>query len=141
MLAFVSSKARRFFRITKHLPVRPSPEWFREHLQWVARTLKTRTSAQIALCSLVPIGEDPSSTEPFQSELNRRIAQYSQVVKEIAHDEAAYYIAVYEAMMAQLRKSPGQVSRLYAYLREEEEQWTVHGVAADDTEKIADEAE
>src|SRR6202030_4848621 len=34
-----------------------------------------------------------------------------------------------------------QLSRLYAYLREEEEQWTVHGVAADDTEKVADEAE
>jgi len=34
-----------------------------------------------------------------------------------------------------------QLSRLYAYLREEEEQWTVHGVAADDTEKAADEAE
>jgi hypothetical protein len=26
-------------------------------------------------------------------------------------------------------------------MREEEEQWTVHGVAADDTEKVADEAE
>ena len=34
-----------------------------------------------------------------------------------------------------------QLSRLYAYLREEEEQWTVHGAAADDTEKVADEAE
>jgi nitrous oxide reductase accessory protein NosL len=31
--------------------------------------------------------------------------------------------------------------RLYAYLREEEEPRTVHGVAADDTEKVADEAE
>ena len=30
---------------------------------------------------------------------------------------------------------------LYAYLRKEEEQWTVHGVAADDPEKVADEAE
>jgi hypothetical protein len=30
---------------------------------------------------------------------------------------------------------------LYAYLREEEEQWTVHGVAADDTQKVAGEAE
>jgi hypothetical protein len=28
-----------------------------------------------------------------------------------------------------------------AYLRKEEEQWTVHGAAADDTEKVADEAE
>src|SRR6202011_3640822 len=34
-----------------------------------------------------------------------------------------------------------QLSRLYAHLREEEEQWTVHGVAADDTQEAAGEAE
>ena len=34
-----------------------------------------------------------------------------------------------------------QLSRLHAHLREEEEQWTVHGAAADDTQAVADEAE
>src|SRR4029077_11503744 len=34
-----------------------------------------------------------------------------------------------------------QLSWLYAHLREEEEQWTVHGVAANDSQKDADEAE
>src|SRR6202030_1471038 len=34
-----------------------------------------------------------------------------------------------------------QFSRLHAHLCEEEEQWTVHGVAANDTQKVADEAE
>jgi retron-type reverse transcriptase len=34
-----------------------------------------------------------------------------------------------------------QLSRLYAYLREEEEQWTVYGVAANDTQEVADETE
>src|SRR6266851_5723447 len=34
-----------------------------------------------------------------------------------------------------------QLSWLHAYLCEEEEQWTVHGVAANDTQKVADEAE
>src|SRR5467141_1146944 len=34
-----------------------------------------------------------------------------------------------------------QLPRLYAYLREEEEQWTVYGAAADDSQKVADEAE
>src|SRR5258707_6066160 len=34
-----------------------------------------------------------------------------------------------------------QLSWLYAHLRKEEEQWTVHGVAANDPQKIADEAE
>ena len=34
-----------------------------------------------------------------------------------------------------------QLSWLYAHLREEEEQWTVYGVAADDPQKVAGEAE
>ena len=34
-----------------------------------------------------------------------------------------------------------QLPGLYAYLREEEEQWTVYGVAANDTQKAAGEAE
>jgi len=34
-----------------------------------------------------------------------------------------------------------QLPRIYAHLREEEEQWTVHGAAADDTQEVADEAE
>src|SRR6266851_5659860 len=34
-----------------------------------------------------------------------------------------------------------QLSWLYAYLRKEEEQWTVYGVAANDAQKVAGEAE
>src|SRR5207245_10749543 len=34
-----------------------------------------------------------------------------------------------------------RLSRLHAYLREEEEQWTVHGAAADDSAEAASEAE
>src|ERR1700746_2630664 len=59
VLALVSKKVRRFFRISKHLPTEPSPEWFSENLQAIARRLKTEASAAIALCSLPPIGEDP----------------------------------------------------------------------------------
>src|SRR2546427_5479529 len=34
-----------------------------------------------------------------------------------------------------------QLPRLYAHLREEEEQWTLHGVATDDSQTVASEAE
>src|SRR5258708_31867650 len=34
-----------------------------------------------------------------------------------------------------------QLPRIYAYLRKEEEQWTVYGVAADGTENVPDGAE
>src|SRR5262249_25949472 len=41
------------------------------------------------------------------------------------------------------RRETGNVQfpGLYAYLREEEEQWTIHGAAADDPQEVASEAE
>jgi lysophospholipase L1-like esterase len=115
-LALASRRAGLFFRITKHLPVKPSPEWFRENLLSVARTLKEATSSRIGLCSLVPIGEDPSSQEPFQCELNLRIAQYSQIIKEVSYEAATEYIAVYEAIWEQLLVSPGRSLSSFQFL-------------------------
>jgi lysophospholipase L1-like esterase len=108
VLALVSTKAERFFRLSKRLPRDPSPEWFRENLQAIASRAKAETSAAIALCSLPPIGEDPMSTDPFQSELNRRIEEFSAIVRRIAQEEGTDYIALYEAMFAQVMKSPGR---------------------------------
>lgn len=98
VLALVSAKARRFFRLSKRLPRDPSPEWFRENLQAIASRAKAETSAAIALCSLPPIGEDPMSANPFQSELNRRIEEFSAIIRGIAQEEGTDYIALYEAM-------------------------------------------
>ena len=58
VLALASPKARRFFRIVKRLPHAPSAAWFRENLAAIARGLKDSGRAQVALCSLPPIGED-----------------------------------------------------------------------------------
>jgi lysophospholipase L1-like esterase len=116
VLALVSDKVRRFFRISKHLPTTPSPEWFRENLRTVARRLKAETSATIALSSLSPIGEDPSSTQPFQNELNRRIEEYSSIVKEIARNEDVDYIALYEAMFARIKETPGRAFTNFQFL-------------------------
>jgi lysophospholipase L1-like esterase len=98
VLALVSRKVKRFFRISKHLPSEPSPEWFRENLRAIARRVKAETSAAVALYSLPPIGEDPSSANPFQSEVNRRIEEYSAIIREIALEESAAYIAVHVQM-------------------------------------------
>jgi lysophospholipase L1-like esterase len=116
VLALVSSKARRFFRLAKRLPRDPSPEWFRENLQAIASRAKAETSAAIALCSLPPIGEDPMSTNPFQSELNRRIEEFSAIIKGIAQEEGTEYIALYEAMLAQVMKSPGRAFTEFGFL-------------------------
>jgi len=116
VLALVSDKVRRFFRISKNLPSQPTPEWFRENLRAIARHVKAESSAAVALCSLPPIGEDPSSEEPLQSELNRRIQEYSAIIREIARDESAYYIALHEAMLAQIMRSPGRAFTHFRFL-------------------------
>jgi lysophospholipase L1-like esterase len=73
VLALVSPKLRRFFRMSKHLPTEPSLEWFRGSIRAIAHRLKMETAACVALCSLPPIGEDPTSEVAFQSGLDRSI--------------------------------------------------------------------
>jgi lysophospholipase L1-like esterase len=75
VLGIVSAKVRRFYRFAKKLPQDPSPEWFRTNLQRIVRRIKQGTSADLALCSLVPIGEDLDSTNPFQREINLQVAR------------------------------------------------------------------
>lgn len=116
VLALVSTKVRRFFRIFKHLPAEPSLRWFRENLGEIVRRLKATGSVQVALCSLPPIGEDLSSENPFQNRLNRRVAEYSAIIKEIAREEDVGYVAVYEAMCAHIATSPGRAFTRFRFL-------------------------
>jgi lysophospholipase L1-like esterase len=106
VLALVSTKVRTFFRISKRLPRDSSAEWFGENLRAIVLRLKAETSAAIALCSLPPIGEDPVSANPFQSELNRRIEEFSDIIRGIARQEGTDYIAIYETIVAEIMKSP-----------------------------------
>ena len=138
VLAIASLKARRFYRISKRLLCGPSPEWFRTNLQAIAAQLRKTTNASVALCSLAPIGEDLASTNAFQSEINRRIMTLNKFIREVAVEEKADYLHVYETFAAGmentvphpftefrflpfyrdalrtlvLRKSPDEVSRL-----------------------------
>lgn len=116
VLALVSEKVRRFFRITKHLPQDPSPEWFRDNLREIVRRVKSESGAAVALCSLPPIGEDPSSTNPFQSEINQRIQEHCAIIRDIAREEEASYIAVHEALLAQITQSPGLAMTDFQFL-------------------------
>jgi lysophospholipase L1-like esterase len=116
VLAFISGKVAQFDRLTKHLPSKPSPEWYRENMQAIVRRLKSDTSARIALCSLIPIGEDPSSTNPFQAEANRRIEEYSAILKDIAREEKVSYLPLYERMHALILASPGRAFTSFDFL-------------------------
>ena|ERR1700690_558495 len=56
VLASVFKNVRGFFSGWKRLPSEPSPEWFRENLQAMVRSLKQETSAKIALTSQKTFG-------------------------------------------------------------------------------------
>jgi lysophospholipase L1-like esterase len=114
VLTLVSTKARTFSRIPNRLPRDPSPEWFRENLRAIVLRLKAETSATIALCSLAPIGEDPISANPFQSELNRRVEEFRDIISGMARQEGTDYIAIYETILAQIMKSPTKSPELTA---------------------------
>ena len=116
VLAFVFKTARLFFRITKSLPQDPSPAWFRENLQEIVRRLKTETAATVGLCSLPPIGEDPTSTNTCQSELNRRVEELSTTIRDVALHENTEYIALYESLSAEIMKSPGRAFNEFRFL-------------------------
>lgn len=116
VLALIFKKPRMFFRIAKKLPQAPSPEWFCENLQGIVRRLKSETSATVGLCSLPPIGEDPTSMNLYQSELNRRIKEFSAIIRDIALQENTEYIALYERLSAEIMKSPGPAFSEFRFL-------------------------
>jgi len=116
VMALISKGVYRFVRLTKHLPHQPSPEWYRETMQAIVRGLKSGTSARIALCSLIPVGEAPGSADPFQAEANRRIEEYSTIIKEIATAETVSYLPLYERLHALILTSPGRAFTSFNFL-------------------------
>jgi lysophospholipase L1-like esterase len=116
VLALVSAKVRRFYRVTKKLPRDPSPEWFRANLHAIVQGIKKSTSADSALCSLAPIGEDLDSMNPFQHKLNMQVRRFSTIIQEVAADENLDYIGVYEAFVAQMKDSPRRAFSEFRFL-------------------------
>ena len=108
VLASVSPKDRRLLSLMKPRSEAPTPFGFHETLLTIVRRLTMGTEAQIALCSLVPIGEDPEPAGGFQLELNRRVAEYSAIVAHVARAEHCAYIPVGEALAARIADEPGR---------------------------------
>ncbi len=108
VLALISRTMARFVRLTKRPPREPSPEWYHEVMQEIVHHLKRGTSARIAFCSEIPIGEDPNSVNLFQAELNRRMAEYNTILKDIVSAEGISYLPLYERMQEPILASPGR---------------------------------
>jgi lysophospholipase L1-like esterase len=102
--------------VMKRLPREPSAEWFQESLEAIAGRLQAETAARIGLCSLGPIGEDPSSEDAAQRELNERIAQFSGIIKETARVRNLGYIPFYERFREEIALSPGRALTAFRFL-------------------------
>jgi lysophospholipase L1-like esterase len=117
VLTLVFPKVRRVLGgWMKRLPREPSPEWFRECLETIVCRLKEGPRAQIAMCSLGPIGEDPGSTHPVQRELNVHIEQYSGIIRAIAEAEGTAYLPFYERLQEQIVAAPGRAFTEFRFL-------------------------
>jgi lysophospholipase L1-like esterase len=100
----------------KRLPRAPSVEWFRENLNAIVTRLQAETRASIALASLGPIGEAPSSVDPSQRRLNELIAEFSGIIKQTANASGAAYIPFHERLSEQIAATPGQALTRFRFL-------------------------
>lgn len=102
VVSTIDPTMRRGLGAWKRLPQKPSPKWYEENVRQIVSRLKNETTARVALCSVAVIGEDP------ESEVNRRIEEYSAIIKQIASEENVSYIPLYERMHEQIVASPGR---------------------------------
>lgn len=116
VMTLVIEKMRRMIGRQKRLPQDPSPEWFEENLEAIVGRLRRGTSSQVVLVSPPEMGEDPTSTEPLQSELNARFQQYAGIVRRVADNHGVDYLPFYEAMHQQIVENPGRASTGFSFV-------------------------
>ncbi|HKP61259.1 MAG TPA: GDSL-type esterase/lipase family protein [Polyangiales bacterium] len=92
VMASLNPTAEARYRRAKKLPVRPSLDWYRENLRGIVIELRSRTRAKLAVCSLPPLGE------VLDARANRSLAQYNEVVREVAHENGCDYLPVHETL-------------------------------------------
>jgi len=101
--ASLSPAMARLSRWTKGNPKPPSARFYRDNMIQIVRTLRDRTPARIALASLPVLGED------LESPPNRRTREYNALLQQVAGQEGASYLPVYERQEAYLRAAqPGR---------------------------------
>jgi lysophospholipase L1-like esterase len=94
------------YRRMKKLPERPTLAWYRKQMRAIVTTLRAG-GAEVALCSLPPLGED------LGSEVNESVAAYGAAVAEIAREEAVTYLPVREDFEAVLRAERPEGGRAF----------------------------
>ncbi len=93
ILARLSKSNEIHFEVKKHLPQRPTEEWFIENLRQLIAVLKQQTSAKIAILSLPLISEDTDS-QAFKDAIN-----YSHDIWEVASEMNVTYLPLNEKQL------------------------------------------
>lgn len=92
ILTSASKKLRKCLGVWKRFPREPSPEWYEENLRGITHELSGRLGVTVALCSMQPLGEDPSSQDDFQRLLNDLVRNYSGIVQRVAREEGVVVV-------------------------------------------------
>ncbi len=90
--ASMNEKSEKRYMKGMELPRKPDKEWYRDNLEKLVNTLKSKTNARIALLSLPPIGEEPGN------DAYERATEYSRVVKNVAGAKGVTYMPLHEKM-------------------------------------------
>ncbi len=77
-------------RKLKELPERPSVELFSVYLERTITELQKHSHAQVAVCSLPPLGQD------LESSTNQRIREFNEAIGSVVAETGATYLPVYE---------------------------------------------
>lgn len=96
-------------RFVKRVFRRSTVESYHDNLLEIVRSLKAKTSAQIALASPPLVGEDLDSTQ------NQRAREYSLVLSQIAAAEGVAYLPVHEKQEAFIRDCGGSHGGEYTH--------------------------
>jgi lysophospholipase L1-like esterase len=98
VMASLGARRALGYALYKRLPRRPNLPWFRENLTAIATELTTRTRARVVLCSLPTLGER------IDADVNRQLARYNAVVRDVADQYGTGYLALHEHLDAWLEQ-------------------------------------
>ena len=100
--AATSKEEAEFYVKRMKLPQMPDDLWFRESLQEIVTRLQNETSANIALISIPPIGED------LNHSAFRISYEYIKSIQEVANVTGVAYLPLHEKMLQYLKENPGE---------------------------------
>jgi lysophospholipase L1-like esterase len=106
MAAHDEASARRYMRMS-NLPRTPDLKWFEENLRELARRLRERSPARIALMTLAPIGED------LEAPIAALVGQCNTIIARVAEELDIELLPLHDRLAALLAESPGAPQHRY----------------------------